>query len=105
MKRAIFLTAALFCGCITMGTPFDVGKVPGIQVGKTTEKELRLAFGEPYRTGVEDGDDTETWLDYKYSLLGEQKTRDLYVKFNADGTVKSYSFNSSLPEDQARLKK
>ena len=105
MKRAIFLTAALFTGCITMGKPFDVAKVPTIEVGKTTDKDLRAMFGEPYRVGVEDGADTETWLNYKLALLGDRTTRDLYVKFNADGTVKSYSFNTSEPGDQPKLKK
>lgn len=104
MKKMLGLAAAAgLCGCITMGQPFRVSQVPLIQQGKTTGKDLRGMFGEPYRAGIDDGDPTETWVNYHFSLFGEQKTRDLYVKYNKDGTVKSYTLNSSFPEDQASL--
>jgi hypothetical protein len=97
--------AAALCGCMTMGSPFKVEQVPQIQIGKTTGKDLRGMFGDPYRSGIDDGDSTETWLNYHLSLFGDQKTRDLYVRYKADGTVKSYSLNSNFPEDQVSLTK
>ena len=106
MKRLIPMCfAAILCGCMTLGKPFEVAPVPSIELGKTTDKDLNRMFGEPYRTGIEDGSNTATWLHYKLSVFGDQRTRDLYVKFNSDGTVKSYAFNSNIPADQVQIKK
>ncbi|MDE2489964.1 MAG: hypothetical protein KGM24_03905 [Elusimicrobia bacterium] len=107
MKKALFVAAASLAlsGCVTLGRPFSVGQIPAIQLSKTTQDQLVSTFGQPYRRGLEDGDATATWLNYHISILGSERTRDLYVRFNADGTVKSYSFNSTIPEDQAALEK
>jgi hypothetical protein len=76
MKLSIpIFIAAILSGCMTMGRPFEAGRVTSIQLGKTTDKDLTALFGEPYRTGVE------------------------------DGTGKSYAFNSNIPIDQAQIKK
>jgi hypothetical protein len=56
-------------------------------------------FGEPWRTGLEDGQRTWTYGYYKYNLLGASQTRDLVVRFDDAGTVRSYTFNSTYPED------
>lgn len=101
---ALFTGGAL-AGCVTMGSPFDVARVPEIELGKTTRTDLEQLFGPPYRTGLDDGDDTATWLHYRLALLGDRRTRDLYVRFHADGRVKSYSFNSNLEEDRELLRK
>jgi hypothetical protein len=61
-------------------------------------------FGQPWRTGLEDGHVTWTYARYHHSLLGETEAVDLVVRFEADGRVRSYTFNSTRPED-ARLGK
>ncbi len=66
------------------------------------DEQLRL---EPYRTGIDDGDATSTWLHYRLRVFGEQDTRDLYVRFNGDRTVKSYSFNSNFPGDHEKSRR
>lgn len=104
MKKAWLIAAALgFSGCLTLGRQFSVGQIPRIELGKTTQDQLVSMFGQPYRRGVEDGDDTTTWLHYHVNVLGNERTRDLYVRFNPGGTVKSYSFNSTIPEDETAL--
>ena len=35
---------------------------------------------------------------------GAEQTKDLSVRFNGDGTVKSYAFTSNFPDDMIRLK-
>ena len=102
MKNAFcVLSLSLFlAGCMTIGKPFPAAEVPSIVVNKTTRSDLVASFGQPYRTGMDDGDETWTYVQYKLRLLGEKDTRDLYVRFNSNGTVKSYSFNSSLEEDR-----
>jgi hypothetical protein len=45
---------------------------------------------------------TWTYVDYHFAVFGQQRTTDLLVKFNANGTVKSYAFNTGQPEGAAR---
>jgi len=87
--------AAAMAGCVTLGGPFNTARVPSIAVGKTTQDDVEKIFGLPYRTGIEDGDTTWTYLDYHLRLFGPQSTKDLYIRFNPDGTVKSYAFNTN----------
>jgi hypothetical protein len=83
-------------GCMpSMGRPFPVQKVRQIELNKTTQAEIRQMFGDPWRTGLEDGKRTWTYGEYSTSF-----TRDLKILFDDRGVVKSYSFSSSLPEDQ-----
>ena len=56
-------------------------------------------FGQPWRTGIEDGLQTWSYGFYRYGV-SDTKTRDLVVRFATDGTVASYTFNSSYPEDK-----
>jgi hypothetical protein len=79
----------------TMGRPFPVKQVRLIEIDKTTQAEIRQMFGDPWRTGLEDG--KRTWTYGEYSL---HMTRDLVIRFNDQKVVKSYSFSSSLPEDE-----
>jgi len=87
-------------GCATVGREFPVGPVATLKVGETTQEEVRRLFGEPWRTGVEDGRKTWTYGHYRYSLFGPAATRDLIVRFDPEGKVASYSFNSTYLEDQ-----
>jgi len=96
------ILACLMSGCITMGRSFNTKLVPTLVIGKTTQAEIQAQFGEPYRTGIENGDLTWTYLHYHFSVLGDQRTTDLYVRFNADHTIKSYALNTNVPEDQVK---
>lgn len=85
-------------GCLTLGRNFP-GKdtINQIQIGKTTKLELMETFGSPSRTGVEDGDQTWTYAYWKLRF-GRIYTRDLYVKFDQNDVVKSYSYNTNQSE-------
>ncbi len=102
-KRCSFAAAALavaLCtGCMTVGHSFPTREVRQIEIGKTTRDEVKSLFGEPWRTGLEDGESTFTYGHYRYSIFGEGTTRDLVVRFDSRGVVSSYSFNSSVPGD------
>jgi hypothetical protein len=99
---AVLLLAA---GCMT----FRAGRAfpspdPGLIVIGTTDKQvLEHIFGEPYQVGLDSGDRTWRWF-YGQSGTGREQSKDLTVRFNPDGTVKSYSFTSNFPEDMHRLK-
>lgn len=95
----LMLVAALslpVTGCMpSMGRPFPVQQVRKIEINKTTKSEIRQMFGEPWRTGLEDGKRTWTYGEYSTSY-----SRDLVIRFDDNNTVRSYSFSSSLPEDE-----
>ena len=82
-------------GCASIGRPFPTDKIKGIVLGKTTQSDIESSDGHPYRTGIEDGDVTWSYVDEHYAAFGEPRTTDLQVRFNADGTVKSYNFNTN----------
>lgn len=102
-KRTTIITwtllAALslpFTGCMpSVGRPFPVEQVRQIEIGVTTKDEIRTMFGDPWRTGVEDGFRTYTYGEYSVKM-----SRDLVIRFDDQDVVKSYSFSSSYPEDE-----
>lgn len=82
-------------GCTpTVGKAFPVYKIREIEVDKTTMAEVRQLFGEPWRTGLENGQRTWTYGEYGVNL-----SRDLVIRYDEENVVKSYSFSSSEPED------
>ena len=95
---ALLAVALSASGCMTLGRSFPTYPISGITVGKTTRENVHTTFGEPYRTGVEDGDPTWTYLLYRFSAFSGEKTRDLYIRFDAAGKVKSYAFNTNEPD-------
>ena len=107
MKRNLMVAGPVLavclglCACVSLGQRFDAGAVKTIVVGKTTQSDVEKIFGEPFRTGVDDGDTTWTFLDYRFGIFGRPRATDLMVKFNANGTVKSYAFNTNQSENAA----
>ena len=82
-------------GCMhTVGETFPFYKVRQIEVEKTTMAEIREMFGEPWRTGLENGERTWTYGEYGVNI-----SRDLVIRYDDLNVVKSYSFSSSEPED------
>ncbi len=51
--------------------------------------------------GIDSGDATWRWF-YGQRNWGTEKTKDLSVRFNGDGRVKTYSFTSNFPDDMRR---
>ena len=97
IARSALICAAMLglAGCITVGRVFPTEAVPSIAIGTATQADIQRAYGAPFRTGVEDGDVTWTYLNYRLRLFGQPCTQDLVVRFGREGTVKSYSFNTT----------
>ena len=97
MTLTLLATLSLpFTGCTpSVGRPFPVQQVRQIEIGTTTKAEIRQMFGDPWRTGVEDGFRTYTYGEYSVKM-----SRDLVIRFDDKNVVKSYSFSSSYPEDE-----
>jgi outer membrane protein assembly factor BamE (lipoprotein component of BamABCDE complex) len=99
------LIAALLAGCggLKFGSDFPSPTKDMLVVGKATKADLLRFFGEPHQVGLDTGDPTWAWT-YVQAFADKEFTKQLTVRFDDRGTVKSYSFTSSFPEDMARLK-
>ena len=98
--RGLTLTLMVaLCGCATVGAEFPVAPVDEIVIGQTTQSDIQRMFGNPWRIGVDDGDTTWTYGYYKYKLFGRAKTRDLVVRFDANGVV-SASFEGAASGEE-----
>jgi len=94
---AVIASALALAACLTVGREFPTDDIGRIQIGQTTRDEVHSMFGEPWRTGLEDGRRTWTYGHYRYKLFGTTETRDLVVRFDAKGVVVSYTFNAAPP--------
>jgi hypothetical protein len=91
-RLAWLFSCFLLSGCLSTGRDFATGPVRNIENNVTTEKEIFGYFGEPVRRGLENGYETWTYS-YQYYELGQlREFKDLYVVFNKDKTVRTYSF-------------
>lgn len=91
----------LLAGCISVGRDFPVPQSQDIKNGTTTKADLIRFFGEPTQVGMEDGDQTWTWALVRKGLSGTE-SKQLYIRFDNRGVVKSYSYTSNFPEELRR---
>jgi len=103
MKRSLALTVLtvvlLLTGCVSVGREFQTPTQEMIKNGITTKVELIQRFGSPSQVGIENGDQTWTWVYVRAGGLGQPLSKELHVKFDDRGVVKAYSYTSSLPEE------
>ena len=102
---ALLVAALAGTGCLSMkfGRDFPSPDRQLIVVGKTDKAALERIFGEPYQIGLDSGDQTWRWF-YGQRESNTELSKDLSVRFNADGTVKAYAFSSNFPDDMVRLR-
>ena len=108
MKRlAIVLTlvlAMLAWGCaLHFGRAFPSPDAAQIKVNVTDKAALERLFGDPYQVELDNGDQTWRWF-YGERGASMEVTKDFTVRFNANGTVKSYSFTSNFPDDMRKIR-
>ena len=89
----LFLSA-----CGTVGKEFDESLYAIILEGTTTNKEIRIMFGPPFRKGIQNGDPVWTY-EYNYvNAFGTDIMKDMIIVFGKDGVVKSHQLMNSSPE-------
>jgi hypothetical protein len=95
----------LVTGCVSLrfGRDFPSPEPRSIVAGKTDRAALQRMFGEPYQVGLDNGDPTWRWF-FGQRDSGAEVSKDLTVRFSAEGIVKSYSFSSNFPDDLRRLR-
>jgi len=99
---AVALVAAA-CAGLQLGHEFPSPDAAQIKVNVTDKSALQAFFGEPYQVGIDSGDQTWRWF-YAQRNASSTITKDLTVRFNTNGTVKSYSFTSNFPEDMRKFR-
>ena len=93
-KFAALIFSVFLSGCLYMGRDFATTPVRNIENNVTTQREIFGNFGEPIRKGLENGYETWTYS-YQYYEMGQLRdSKELYVVFNKDNTVRSYSFSA-----------
>lgn len=91
----VALLALTLAACATVGRDFDTNRVDQIRIGETTREQVREMFGEPWRTGIEDGKPTWTYGKYRWSAFSDARTTDLVIRFDQQGRVTSYVYNTT----------
>ena len=99
----IVALVASACASLRVGKEFPSPDAAQIKPNTTDKAALAQLFGDPYQVGIDSGDLTWRWF-YAQSGASSTTSKDLTVRFNANGTVKSYSFTSNFPEDLRKLK-
>src|SRR5207249_1972777 len=90
-------------GGLKVGKEFPSPDAAQIKANITDKAALAQMFGDPYQAGIDNGDLTWRWF-YAQSGASTTISKDFTVRFNTNGTVKSYSFTSNFPEDMKKLK-
>ena len=100
-RAALLLVASV--ACATVGRNFDATQLSWLKNGDTTKAQILDKLGQPWRVGSDAGDQTWTYGYYQYRAFGESNSKDLVLHFDPDGKLKSYTMNTSFPEEREKL--
>ena len=84
-------------GCGTAGKSFNISKIESIVNGTTTRSDIKKIFGEPFKTGIQNGQPIWVYEDHHYSIISNDSSKDLIIIFGPNGVVQSHQFMSSKP--------
>jgi hypothetical protein len=101
MNLVLISVSCLFLGsCVTRGHNFS-SDTSWIASNSTTRKDVKNRLGEPFSVGKSTNGLSWTYGFYKHSLFGQSRNKELKFLWNNDGTVQTYNFSSSFPEDKS----
>jgi outer membrane protein assembly factor BamE (lipoprotein component of BamABCDE complex) len=89
--------------CATVGKNFDATGLSWLKDGETTKAQVLEKLGPPWRVGSDAGYLTWTYGYYEYRAFSDSNSKDLVLHFLADGKLKSYTLNTSFPEEREKL--
>lgn len=103
-RLSIFAVLSMFMqSCLTTGRDFP-SRLEWIQKERTKRDDVALVLGQPYAVGNSDGTPTWTYAFYKYSLFDRTYYKELRFYWTPSNEVKSFTFNSSFPDDTKTTK-
>ena len=98
MLNIILLVSFLFVyGCGSTGQNFNESLYKNIITGTTTQTEIQVMFGPPFKKGVQNGSKIWTYEYNAYNSLGKDITKDIVVVFTPSGVVKSHQMMTNKP--------
>ncbi len=102
MRPLLILVTLLLCftwiaGCGTVGSDFSVERAQSIENGKTTKEDIAQMFGEPFKTGIQNGHPVWVYEKSKWALIGDEPSKSLIVEFDDKGVVRHHSISSNEP--------
>jgi len=87
----------VYWGCGTAGKKFNISEIESIKNGTTTQSDVKKMFGEPFKTGIQNGQPIWVYEDHHYSIISNDTSKDLIIVFGPGGVVQSHQFMSSEP--------
>ena len=94
----IFLgTILALGGCGTVGKNFNGSKIKNIANGITTQAEIKIMFGKPFKTGIQNDQPIWVYEHNRYHLINDNASKDLIVIFGPNGVVQSHQYMTSEP--------
>jgi len=90
-------TAWVLGGCGTVGKNFNESRTTNIANGITTQAEIKIIFGEPFKTGIQNGQPIWVYEHNRYNLINDDAFKDLVIVFGRNGVVQSHQFMTSEP--------
>ena len=100
LKTGLVVTILLvfFSACGTVGKEFDKSLYANIVKGTTTQKDILVMFGPPFKKGIQNGDPVWTY-EYNYvNAFGTDIIKDMIIVFSKNGVVKSHQLMTSNPK-------
>ena len=84
-------------GCGAVGKNFNASDIENIINGTTTQAEIRIMFGEPFKTGIQNSRPVWVYEYNHYHLINDNASKDLIVVFDPNGIVQSHQYMTSEP--------
>ena len=84
-------------GCSGTGKSFNTSKIESIVNETSTRADIKKMFGEPFKTGIQNGQPIWIYEDHYYSIIGRDTSKDLIIIFGPKGVVQSHQFMTSEP--------
>ena len=97
--RAVFWACLFLIPACSVGRDFVFTRIAEIREGVTTKRDLLVRLGDPYQKGLDGG--LESWRYFYATKAGmRDRSKELYILFDKDGTVKSYTFSTNFPGEE-----
>ncbi|RDB35620.1 MAG: hypothetical protein DCC88_09405 [Spirobacillus cienkowskii] len=96
----IFFCTCFLYSCIATGGRDFPGNVKDIKIGVTTRQEIENKFGFPFKADITNGLKSYMYHYFKFYLFLDPNSKELFLSFNEDDTVKNYGFYSTFKEDK-----
>ena len=105
LRYSLVFFAMLFSGCASVGDNFPYQEYQSLELGKSSNEDYRVVFGNPQTVTSEDTDDGRFEIvNYIYGKanLGSAGGRALILEYK-DGLLNSYIYASSFKEEKPVL--